>query len=108
MRKLMTISKAVLLTAGIALSSMAAGCGGAESPDDELSRSEDGLMIGGSFGGKQSGFDKCVDDCTDAYLDCQFNNPEGSLERSLCDQQFDRCVAWCDWIYPASYATLAL
>ena len=48
----------------------------------------------------QDGWQRCIGQCTDDYLDCQLDNPEGSLDRALCNQWFDRCVQKCDFIYP--------
>ena len=96
--------RTMILSVGLAMGALMVGCGGA--PGDEA-QTEDNLAIGGGLaGGGGSGFDRCIDKCTDAYLDCQIDNPEGSLDRSLCDQRFNRCVAWCDFVYPATYATL--
>lgn len=54
--------------------------------------------------GGPGGKPKCIDRCTDRYLDCQLDNPEGSLEHSLCDQKFDRCASMCDLIYARAAA----
>lgn len=96
-----------MICGALSLSVWVSGCMGeleapldSEAPIEEVGHTGDELRIGGSLGAKKSGWDSCVDRCTDRFLDCQFDNPSDSLDNALCEQQFNRCVQWCDWVYP--------
>ena len=64
-----------------------------------------GLQSSQGTGRGGGGGESCQGHCADRYVACQRGTSEGSLDRTLCDQRFERCAQWCEVIYGDPLAT---